>query len=125
MTSESIVKLRLSVWRDFVPGATLALWSGEPRAQRVITGDSAIQQEVFSWQMREDPFDGILGDADRAKRANCCSNGLRRQAALVTAALAALLTSSQKLTVFWPTVGVTTRAANSKRRYDPHYIMLR
>jgi len=67
VTSESIVKLRLSVWRDFVPGATLALWSGEPRAQRVITGDSEIQQEVFSWQMREDPFDGILGDADRAK----------------------------------------------------------
>jgi hypothetical protein len=33
----------------------------------VITGDSEIQQEVFSWQMREDPFDGILGDADRAK----------------------------------------------------------
>ena len=62
MTSESIVKLRLSVWRDFVPGATLALWSGEPRAQRVITGDSEIQQ------------------------------------------------SSQKLTVFWPTVGVSTRA---------------
>lgn len=67
MATESIVKLKLSVWRDFAPGKPLALWSGGQREQQVISGDSEIQQEIFSWQMREDPFDGVLAEEDRAK----------------------------------------------------------
>lgn len=67
MSAESIVKLKLSVWRDFAPGRPLSLWKGDQNEQHVISGDSEIQQEIFSWQMREDPFDGVLDEQDRAQ----------------------------------------------------------
>jgi hypothetical protein len=67
VSAESIVKLKLSVWRDFAPGRPLSLWRGDQNEQQVISGDSEIQQEIFSWQMREDPFDGVLEEEDRAR----------------------------------------------------------
>ncbi|GAN69586.1 hypothetical protein [Acetobacter orleanensis] len=67
MSAESIVKLKLSVWRDFAPGRPLSLWKGDQNGQQVISSDSEIQQEIFSWQMREDPFDGVLEQEDRAR----------------------------------------------------------
>lgn len=67
MPAESIVKLKLSVWRDFAPGRPLSLWRGDQNGQQVISGESEIQQEIFSWQMREDPFDGVLEEEDRAR----------------------------------------------------------
>ncbi len=54
------------MWRDFAPGRPLSLWRGDQNEQQVISGESEIQQEIFSWQMREDPFDGVLEEEDRA-----------------------------------------------------------
>lgn len=67
MSAESVVKLKLSVWRDFAPGRPLSLWRGDQNTQEIISRDSEIQQEIFSWQMREDPFDGVLDEEDRAR----------------------------------------------------------
>jgi hypothetical protein len=62
MLGESTIKLKLSVWRDFVPSKALVLRhsaGGAERDHHVLSADSNLQQEVYSWQMREDPFSGI------------------------------------------------------------------
>ena len=67
VVSDSLVKLRISVWRDFSPARALTLWIGDRPERQVISSDSDIQQEVFAWQMREDPFAGISDEADRSR----------------------------------------------------------
>jgi len=62
---DSSIKLRLSVWRDFVPNKALILRRGGEVDQRVLSADSDLQQEVYAWQMKEDPFDGISDESTR------------------------------------------------------------
>ncbi len=59
MAVETGVKLRLSIWRDFVPNRTLALPDEAGGSHRILTSDSNLQEEVYSWHLREDPFAGI------------------------------------------------------------------
>ena len=59
MSGESSIKLKLSVWRDFVPSKSLVLRAASGADQQ-ISVDSDIQQEIFCWHMREDPFGGVL-----------------------------------------------------------------
>lgn len=67
MISESSVKLKLSVWRDFIPSRALVMHKGHEDDHQVLTADSDLQQEVYCWQMREDPFDGVSEEAVRLK----------------------------------------------------------
>jgi hypothetical protein len=54
MATESYVNLKVSVWRDFVPSRAMLLRVAGEEEHRLLSGDSDLQQEVFSWQMRED-----------------------------------------------------------------------
>lgn len=67
MVGESLIKLRLSIWRDFVPDKALILRQGPEREHRVLAAGSELQEEVYSWQMREDPFSGV-SDSDVRER---------------------------------------------------------
>ena len=49
---------QLSIWRDFALTPPLAL-QDEQGSWRVITRDSGVQQEVYSWPLSLDPFDCI------------------------------------------------------------------
>ena len=67
MTVDTSVKLRLSIWRDFVPRRTLALPNDEDGVHQVLTSESSLQEEVYSWHLREDPFAGIPDDEIRRR----------------------------------------------------------
>lgn len=67
MAAESYIKLRVSVWRDFVPSRAMLLRVAGQQDHRLLSGDSDLQQEVFSWQMREDHLAGITDEASRLK----------------------------------------------------------
>lgn len=67
MTADTSVKLKLSVWREFNPTRALIQWRAESSELHVLTGDRHLQQEIYSWQMKEDPFGGV---ADNAMRSN-------------------------------------------------------
>lgn len=53
------------MWRDFVPSRQLLLQDAAGLAPRVLSSESSLQQEVYVWQTREDPFSGIADDAAR------------------------------------------------------------
>ena len=57
MQSDSSPTLTLSIWKDFVPRRALAL-PGEEGGQ-LLTSESGLQEEVYSWRLREDAFAGI------------------------------------------------------------------
>jgi len=65
--AESLSKLKLSVWRDYVPDKSLILRRGTENDQALIGVDSDLQQEVYCWQMREDPFAGVSEEALRTR----------------------------------------------------------
>lgn len=52
------VKFTLSIWRDFIPPRRLAL-STDDAAPQVFDGNSSLQEQVYSWPVREDVFAGI------------------------------------------------------------------
>ena len=61
MIPEPIAQARLSVWRDFTPTAAtaaLALQNVEA-GWRLVTRESGLQEEVYSWPLPPDPFGGI------------------------------------------------------------------
>lgn len=58
MPAEPGVELTLSIWRAFVPPRTLALFDGASE-HRMLDPESNLQQEVYSWQLREAPWAGI------------------------------------------------------------------
>ena len=58
MPAQPGVELTLSVWRAFAPPRTLVLFD-ETREHQMLDPESDLQQEVYSWQLREDPFAGI------------------------------------------------------------------
>lgn len=67
VVGDSHTKLRISVWRDFTPQKALTLRSLGRDEHQLLSADTELQQEIFTWQMREDPFGGISDDAARAK----------------------------------------------------------
>ena len=52
------VEFTLSIWRDFVPPRRVALSTDEAGPQ-VFDGNSSLQEQVYSWPVREDVFAGI------------------------------------------------------------------
>ena len=67
MAVETSAKLKLSVWRDFVPSRRLNSWEGEDSAHQVVGSDSNLQEEVYSWHLWEDFRDGITDDETRRR----------------------------------------------------------
>ena len=63
MDGDSGVKLTLSIWRDFMPTRPLALPDDE--GWQLLDSQSGLQEEVYSWQLREDVFAGVSDDAAR------------------------------------------------------------
>ena len=58
MPAQPGVVLTLSVWRAFAPRRTLVSFD-EASEHRILEAESNLQQEVYSWKLREDPFAGI------------------------------------------------------------------
>lgn len=67
MTTDSTAKVRVSIWRDFRPGRTLAYQPGGDALPRLVDRHDQLQEEVFSWEVGEALLNGVT-DADR--RAN-------------------------------------------------------
>jgi hypothetical protein len=67
LNTESPIKLKISVWRDFVPNRALSLRGEDEEGHRVLNAESELQQEVYSWQMNEDPFGGVEDQSVRSK----------------------------------------------------------
>lgn len=51
--------LKLSIWRNFTPTRVLALQDGKDSKTRLITPGFDLQEEVYSWSLREDILSGI------------------------------------------------------------------
>jgi len=66
VTNEATAKLRISLWRDYIPRRSLVFRQGADAQHQVLESDSDLQQEVYSWQLREDPFSGVTDEALRA-----------------------------------------------------------
>ncbi|MBY2985106.1 hypothetical protein [Rhizobium leguminosarum] len=64
MANENLAKLRISIWKDYYPPRSLMLHQDQGKP---LGGDDNLQQEVYSWSMREDPFGGVADDALRNK----------------------------------------------------------
>ncbi len=63
MLGNSNIKWTLTIWRDFLPARPLALPSDQ--GNRVLDSDSGLQEQVYSWRMREDAFAGIPDEETR------------------------------------------------------------
>ena len=63
MDGDSGVNLTLSIWRDFMPARPLTLPGDE--GWQLLDSKSGLQEEVYSWQLREDAFAGVSDDATR------------------------------------------------------------
>ena len=66
MAEGTSVKFTLTIWRDFVPPRPLAISTQEDRRQ-VFDSESGLQEQVYSWPLREDAFAGVADDEDRKK----------------------------------------------------------
>lgn len=62
---ETLIKLRLTVWRDFMPAKSLILRRAGQVDHQISGGDCELQQEVFCWQTKEDPFAGVVDENTR------------------------------------------------------------
>lgn len=59
MAYDNLAKLRISIWKDYHPPRSLMVHQDQSRP---LGGDDNLQQEVYSWSMREDPFGGIADE---------------------------------------------------------------
>lgn len=59
--------LKLSIWRHVAPKRALALQDGEDSETRPIAPDSKLHEEVYAWNLHENPFLGIRDDVRRRK----------------------------------------------------------
>ena len=67
MSVETRVKLKLSIWRDFVPGRRLDLSDDEGNTHHLPDSESSLQEEVYSCHLWEDFRDGIADDKIRRR----------------------------------------------------------
>jgi hypothetical protein len=65
--TDSLNKIKLSVWREFVPNRALILRHGDNVGHEVLGGESDLLQEVYTWRTREDPFGGVSDDGSRMR----------------------------------------------------------
>lgn len=70
MSVETRVKLKLSIWRDFVPGRRLDSWDDDGNTHQLAGSESSLQEEVYSWHLWEDFRDGIADDKIRRRLDN-------------------------------------------------------
>src|ERR1035441_9477950 len=66
-TADSLTKIKLSVWREFVPSRTLLFRQEGAQPRQVLAGEPDLQQEVYAWHMREDPFGGVSDEGARTR----------------------------------------------------------
>ena len=59
MASETSPRLKVSIWRNLIPKRALIARDSESKGYEVMDSDSNLQEEVYSWHLSEDPFDGI------------------------------------------------------------------
>ncbi|MCJ8237801.1 hypothetical protein [Peteryoungia algae] len=62
MAYDNLAKLRVSIWKDYTPPRSLMIHQDHGKQ---LGGDDILQQEVYSWSMREDPFGGVADEALR------------------------------------------------------------
>ena len=62
-------QFRLSIWRHFIPKRTLVV-QDLPNSTKQVTNTDNLQEEVYSWQTSEHPFDGVADDAVRVNLRN-------------------------------------------------------
>jgi hypothetical protein len=67
MARDTSIKLKLSVWRDFNPRRSIIQWRDESSNVQLLSANKDLQQEVYCWQMMEDPFSGISDDSSRLR----------------------------------------------------------
>ena len=67
MAVEASVRLKLSVWRDFAPSRRLGAWGGEGNHHQLPDSDFNLQEEVYSWPLREDFLDAISDNEIRGR----------------------------------------------------------
>ena len=65
--ADSVAKLKLSIWRDYTPSATLVLHRGPDAPRHLPSADSELQQEIYCWHTKEDPFAGVSDEEIRAR----------------------------------------------------------
>ena len=67
MSVETRVRLKLSIWRDFVPGRRLDSWDDKTDTHRIVGSEFNLREEVYSWHLWEDFRDGIVDDEARRR----------------------------------------------------------
>ncbi len=64
MAEGTSVRFTLTIWRDFVPPRPLAI-STQGDVRQVFDSDSGLQEQVYSWPLREDVLAGVSDDRSR------------------------------------------------------------
>lgn len=64
MSRDTNTQLTISIWRDLEPKRPLSLSSDGENSQ-LLDSYSGLQEQVYSWPLREDAFAGISDDAIR------------------------------------------------------------
>ena len=67
MAAETSAKLKLSIWRAFSPSRRVRAWDGEGKVPQISDSDFNLQEEVYSWLLREDFLAGISDDGARRR----------------------------------------------------------
>jgi hypothetical protein len=63
MAGDTSAGVRITIWRPYTPDRPLAIQSSETDSVRVVGPDLPLQQEAFTWQVREDIWGGLV-DSD-------------------------------------------------------------
>ena len=67
MAADFLTQIKLSVWRDFTPSKALIFRQDGDQGQHVLDRESDLQQEIYTWHMREDPFGGVSDEGARMR----------------------------------------------------------
>ena len=67
MAAETSARLKLSIWRDFSPSRRIGAWDGEGKVHQISDSDFNLQEEVYSWHLREGFLDDISDDEARRR----------------------------------------------------------
>ena len=67
MMVDTSATLKISVWRDFIPNRVIVLSDESDSSRQVLTSDSNLQEEVYSWHLREDALAGVSDENIRRR----------------------------------------------------------
>jgi hypothetical protein len=67
LTTDSSIKLKLSIWRNFVPNSSLVFRAAAGQQGHVMVGDTHLQEEIYTWHLKEDAFGGVTDEGIRAE----------------------------------------------------------